>query len=615
MAPLQFWKPGTAGPGSSLDRESEAEGSLLLSLPPPTDSNSQHSSRYIAPPSLTTQRTRLPIYKHREKLLWCVEKYGVMIVVGQTGCGKSTQLPQYLHEAGWAAENRVIACTQPRRVAATSVAARVAEEMGSVLGDEVGYSIRFEDLSSPERTRVKYLTDGMLFRETMVDPLLSRYSIDEAHERGAYTDLLLGLLKKIRKKRPELRIIISSATIDASQDDAIIVSLEGRMYPVETAYLDQPVSNYVEAAVQTVFDIHMKEPKGDILVFLTGREEIEEAAQEIADRAISLPKAAPRILPIPLHGGLSPEEQQAMFAPAPRDTRKVIVATNIAEASVTIEGIKYVVDSGFVKLRTYNPKTGMDVLSVTPCSVASANQRAGRAGRTSAGKCFRLYPSSVMRNGVMPITTPPELVRSDISLYLLQLKALGIDNLVRFDFLSPPPTEMMIRALEFLYSLKALDEEGRLTRPLGMNMAEVPVDPMMAAILLNSEEFQCGEEILTIAAMTSVQNVFILGDGAAGAMGEIERRKFTAEEGSPKWCGNHRLNHKALLRAVSIRQQLKKYLDRFGIKTVSCQGDSKRLRRCLVTGYFKVLVIEEVAALFAGLVTELLAILNRMQHV
>ncbi|KAJ9095801.1 hypothetical protein QFC19_007415 [Naganishia cerealis] len=210
-----------------------------------------------------------------------------------------------------------------------------------------------------------------------------------------------------------------------------------------------------------------------------------------------------------------------------------------------------------------------------------------------------------MRNGVMPITTPPELVRSDISLFLLQLKALGIDNLVRFDFLSPPPTEMMIRALEFLYSLKALDEEGRLTKPLGVNMAEVPVDPMMAAILLNSQEFQCGEEILTIAAMTSVQNVFILGDGAAGAMGEIERRKFTAEEGdhltllnaynafvkygrqSPKWCGNHRLNYKALLRAVSIRQQLKKYLDRFGIKTVSCQGDSKRLRRCLVTGYFK----------------------------
>ncbi|GHJ87867.1 hypothetical protein NliqN6_4269 [Naganishia liquefaciens] len=623
MAPLQFWKPGTAGPGSSLDRESEGEGGLLLSIPPAADPSTQQS-RYTAPPSLTSQRTRLPIYKHREKLLYCVEKYGVVIVVGQTGCGKSTQLPQYLHEAGWSGENHVIACTQPRRVAATSVAARVAEEMGSVLGDEVGYSIRFEDLSNPQRTRVKYLTDGMLFRETMVDPLLSRYSvimIDEAHERGAYTDLLLGLLKKIRRKRPELRIIISSATIDAedfleyfninadsadrSKDDAIIVSLEGRMFPVETAYLEKPISNYVEAAVQTVFDIHMKEPKGDILVFLTGREEIEEAAQEIADRAITMPKAAPRLLPIPLHGGLSPEEQQAMFAPPPRDTRKVVVATNIAEASVTIEGIKYVIDSGFVKLRTYNPRTGMDVLSVTPCSVASANQRAGRAGRTSAGKCFRLYPSSALTSGIMPISTPPELVRSDVSLFLLQLKALGIDNLVRFDFLSPPPTEMMIRALEFLYSLKALDEEGRLTRPLGINMAEVPVDPMMAAILLNSQEFQCGEEILTIAAMTSVQNVFIIGDGAAGAMGEIERRKFTAEEGdhltllnaynafvkygrqSPKWCGTHRLNYKALLRAVSIRQQLKKYLDRFGIKTVSCQGDSTRLRRCLVTGYFK----------------------------
>ena len=203
---------------------------------------------------------------------------------------------------------------------------------------------------------------------------------------------------------------------------------------------------------------------------------------------VSLPKAAPKLLPLPLHATMPPEEQQLIFEAPPRDTRKVIFATNIAEASVTIDGIKYVVDSGFVKLKTYNPRTCMDVLTVTPCSLASANQRAGRAGRTSAGKCYRLYPSSYLPtnnpSSPMPITTPPELTRSDISLYLLQLKALGIDNLAKFDFMSPPPSEMMIRALEFLFCLKAIDEEeGRLTRPMGAQMAEVPLDPMMAAIV------------------------------------------------------------------------------------------------------------------------------------
>ncbi|EIW69555.1 ATP-dependent RNA helicase DDX35 [Tremella mesenterica] len=616
--PPQFWKPGTAAPGSSLDRDTETEGSLLPSLNPQT-----------AHLSLDAQRQRLPIYKHREKLLWCVEKYRVVIVVGQTGCGKSTQIPQYLHEVGWTSQNLVVACTQPRRVAATSVATRVAEEVGSVLGDEVGYSIRFEDLSSPTRTRIKYMTDGMLFRECMTDPLLSRYSVimvDEAHERGAYTDLLLGLLKKIMRKRPELRVIISSATIDAedfyeyfnsnsdhadrSKDDAIIVSLEGRMFPVEVCYLKQPCDDYCAAAVQTVFDIHLREPSGDILVFLTGREEIDSVIQQVTDRLQSLPRAAPQILPLPLYATLPAEEQAIIFEPPPRDTRKVIFSTNIAEASVTIDNIRYIVDSGFVKLKTFNPRTNMDVLTVTPCSLASANQRAGRAGRTSAGKCFRLYPASMLptRNprSPMPLQTPPELTRSDISLYLLQLKALGIDNVAKFDFLSPPSSEMMIRALEFLYCLKAIDDEGRLTRPLGERIAEVPLDPMMAAILLNSAAFKCSEEILTIAAMTSVQDVFIQPSGGMKAtMAELERRKFTAEEGDhltllnaynaftrfgakdKSWCGNHRLNFKALSRAMSIRKQLKKYLERFGIKIQSCEGDVVRLRKCLVTGYFK----------------------------
>ncbi|KAL4069209.1 Zgc:158828 protein [Scleroderma citrinum] len=258
MSSLTFWKPGTVAPGSSLDRATQEEGTLIQSAP----------AQGLL--SIQAQRQNLPIAKHRQKLLHCVEKHGVTIVVGQTGSGKTTQLPQYLLESGWASEGNVIACTQPRRVAATTVATRVAQEVGTILGDEVGYTIRFEDVSDKERTRIRYMTDGMLFRETLVDPLLTRYSvimIDEAHERSLYTDLLLGVLKKIRRKRPALRLIISSATLDArafheyfcantSVDEAVIVSLEGRTYPVEVAYLKEPAADYVSKAVEIVYSIN-----------------------------------------------------------------------------------------------------------------------------------------------------------------------------------------------------------------------------------------------------------------------------------------------------------------------------------------------------------------------
>ncbi|KAF8475013.1 P-loop containing nucleoside triphosphate hydrolase protein [Kalaharituber pfeilii] len=331
----------------------------------------------------------LPIARHRQALLYLVEKYPVTIVVGQTGSGKTTQIPQFLHEAGWTKDGKVIACTQPRRVAATTVAARVAEEMGVRLGEEVGYSIRFEDMTSP-RTVVKYLTDGLLLREVLVDPLLTRYSVimvDEAHERSLSTDVLLGILKKIRRKRKDLRIIVSSATLQAEefvkffvetdeddkkkekdlqqvfkdmkdirvipgiaeekkdltrlnqkQEVARVISLEGRMFPVDIHYLEAPTDDYVEKAVQTVFDIHLKEGDGDILVFLTGREEIETCISAIYERAATMHPTSAKLIPLPLYAGLSTVQQMAVFEPAePANARKVIVSTNIAEASVTID--------------------------------------------------------------------------------------------------------------------------------------------------------------------------------------------------------------------------------------------------------------------------------------
>ncbi|PMD23525.1 P-loop containing nucleoside triphosphate hydrolase protein [Hyaloscypha hepaticicola] len=609
--------------------------------------------------SLHKPASLLPIARHRQNLLYLIETYPVTIVVGQTGSGKTTQLPQYLEQAGWCSDGKVIAVTQPRRVAATTVAVRVADEMGCEVGKEVGYSIRFEDVTSAA-TRIKFLTDGLLLREALVDPLLSRYSVimvDEAHERSLSTDVLLGVLKKIMKRRPELRIIISSATLQAKDflkffmgdevprptseaaltlDDLItqgssgpqdtafggnvgrIISIEGRMYPVNILYLENPAEDYVEKAVQTVFDIHTKEPDGDILVFLTGREEIDTAVQAISERAATLHPRAQKLMSLPLYAGLSTEQQMCVFEPAPENTRKVIFSTNIAEASVTIDGIVYVVDTGFVKLRAYNPLTGIETLTATPVSKASATQRAGRAGRTKPGKCFRLYKESNFQS--LDAATVPEIQRSNLAPVILQLKALGIDNIVRFDFITSPPAELVIRALELLYSLGALDDYAKLTKSLGTRMAELAVEPMMAKTLLSASSFNCLSEMLTIAAMTSLGGSIFFHDGEKKKM-ETARRKFAVEEGDhitllnvyqafvtkgkkeARFCHDNFINFKAMTRAVSIRAQLKRYLERFGMnineslsssstnpnKTPLAVGGpdkSEQIRRCLTTGFF-----------------------------
>ncbi|OAQ98701.1 hypothetical protein LLEC1_03834 [Akanthomyces lecanii] len=589
-------------------------------------------------PALRKPPALLPIAKHKESLLYTIETYAVTIVIGQTGSGKTTQIPQFLEKAGWCNNGKIIGVTQPRRVAATTVALRVADEVRCEVGKEVGYSIRFEDVTS-ESTRIKFLTDGLLIREALVDPLLSRYSVimvDEAHERSISTDVLLGLLKKIRKKRPELRIIISSATLEAeaflrfftSSSEAptdadakdiskvgTVVSLEGRTFPIDLMYLEAPAENYVERAISTVVDIHTQEGKGDVLVFMTGREEIDFAVQTISERAPELEAKYGPLQPMPLYAGLTTEEQMYVFDKPPERTRKVVFSTNIAEASVTIDGIVFVVDSGYVKLRAYNPKTGIESLTAAPISKASASQRAGRAGRTKPGKCFRLYTEQGY-NGLAQ-SNPPEIQRSNLAPTVLQLKALGIDNIVRFDFLSPPPSQLVGKALELLYSLGALDEYAKLTRPLGMRMAELAVEPMMAKTLLSAPSFGCLSEMLTIAAMTSLgSSVWFYHEGERKKM-ESARRKFAAEEGDhitllnayqafitrgkkdAKFCHANHLNFRAMTRAVSIRAQLKRYLERFDIvvdETVSRpspqqQEDSRvskaeAILRCLAAGYF-----------------------------
>lgn len=511
------------------------------------------------------------------------------------------------------------------------MAVRVAEEAGCELGKEVGYSIRFEDVTSAA-TRIKFLTDGLLIREALVDPLLTRYSVimvDEAHERSTSTDILLGLLNKIRRKRPDLRIIISSATLQAKEfldfftksnedkeetkdETGTIVSLEGRTYPIDILYLEQPAEDYVEKATNVVFDIHAQEGEGDILVFLTGREEIDNAIQAVTERMVDIDSRHGPLMPLPLYAGLSSEQQMYVFDKPPEGTRKVVFSTNIAEASVTIDGIVFVLDSGFVKLRAYDPRTGIESLTATPVSKAAASQRAGRAGRTRPGKCFRLYTEQSHQS--LPDANTPELQRSNLAPVILQLKALGIDNIVRFNFLSPPPAELMSKGLELLYALGALDEYAKLTRPLGSRMAELAVEPMMAKTLLSAPSFGCLSEILTIAAMTSLGgSVWFHHEGEKKKM-ETSRRKFAVEEGDhltllnayqafvtrgkkeAKFCHDNHLNYKSMSKAVSIRAQLKRYLERFSInvdETLAGQasvGDNtkkaEQIRRCLTSGFF-----------------------------
>jgi ATP-dependent RNA helicase DDX35 len=438
------------------------------------------------------------------------------------------------------------------------------------------------------------------------------------------SDILLGLLKKIKKKRPELRIIVSSATLQAgtfvdffSEDDESdsgcrVVSLEGRAYPVDVLYLETPTDDYVEKAVETAFNIHTQEADGDILIFLTGREEIDRATQLLSERAAKLHPKAQALQPLPLFAGLTTEEQMYVFEPAANNTRKVILSTNIAEASVTIDGIVYVIDTGFVKLRAYNPSSGIETLTPVPISKASAIQRAGRAGRTKPGKCFRLYTEASYH--ALAQTTIPEIQRSDLAPVVLQLKALGIDNIVRFNFLTPPPSSLVIRALELLYSLGAVDDYAKLTKPLGTRMAELAVEPMMAKVLLSAPSFQCLSEVLSIAAMTSLQgSVWFHHEGEKKAM-ESSRRKFAVEEGDhltllnayqayvskgrkdAKWCRDNHLNHKSMVRAVSIRTQLKRYLERLGVEVdeslvsngsrASDANKAEQIRKCLTAGYF-----------------------------
>lgn len=567
--------------------------------------NSQGSSTFSRTKTLREQRQYLPAFACRDELLRVVRENQVVVVIGETGSGKTTQLCQFLHEDGYT-QYGMIGCTQPRRVAAMSVAKRVSEEMECQLGSTVGYSIRFEDCTSKD-TKIKYMTDGVMLRESLTERDLDRYSaiiLDEAHERSLSTDVLMGLLKKVLTRRRDLKLIVTSATMNAEGfakffGAAPIYTIPGRTFPVDVLYSKTPCEDYVESTVKQILTIHLSQGKGDILAFMTGQEDIEVTCEVAKERLGQIDGAAP-LLMLPIYSQMPADLQARIFEPSEKGERKCVVATNIAETSLTVDGIMFVVDSGFSKLKLYNPKVGMDSLQITPISQANASQRSGRAGRTGSGIAYRLYTEVAFFNEMFP-STIPEIQRTNLANTVLLLKSLGVKNLLEFDFMDPPPQDNIITSMYQLWVLGALDNVGNLTS-LGQKMSEFPMEPSLAKILIMSTEYGCSEEMLTIVSMLSVPTVFYRPKERQEESDTARERFYVAESDhltllhvysqwknngfKDSWCSRHFLHAKLLRKAREVRAQLEDILRTQKLPIVSSGTDWDIIRKCITSGYF-----------------------------
>jgi len=561
-------------------------------------------SEFAKTRTIDQQRKSLPVFGVREELLDLLREHQVLVCVGETGSGKTTQITQYLYEAGYTV-NGQIGCTQPRRVAAVSVAKRVADEMGCELGTKVGYSIRFEDCTN-DTTIVKYMTDGVLLRETLFEPDLDRYCaviMDEAHERSLNTDVLFGVLRSVVARRHDFKLIITSATMDSEKFATFfghvpVFNIPGRTFPVDTLYARTTAQDYVDAAVQQAIAIHVGQGTGDVLIFMTGQEDIEATCVLLADRVSQVGEDVPPLMILPIYSQLPSDMQAKIFESS--DKRKVIVATNIAETSLTVDGIKFVIDTGYCKLKIYNPKMGMDSLQVTPISQANANQRRGRAGRTGPGACWRLYTESAYISEMLTMTIP-EIQRTNLSNVVLLLKSMGIKDLLSFGFMDPPPQETILNSLFQLWMLGALDNLGDITA-VGSKMAQFPLDPPLSKMLLVGEEIGCSSEVMTVVSMLSVPSIFFRPKDRAEES-DAAREKFFVPESdhltllnvfqqwgangySNKWCTEHFVHQKSLKKVREVRGQMEEIMDQQKLQINSVGTDWDVVRKAICAGYF-----------------------------
>lgn len=568
------------------------------------------------------QRLTLPAYQHRSELLKIINENQVSIIIGQTGSGKTTQLPQIIYESlanpNSTEKNdiKMIGITQPRRVAATSIAARVAQETDTKLGSLVGYAVRFEDETS-QQTKIKYMTDGILLREMTQDPDLSKYGciiMDEAHERSLNTDILLGLMRLLLQRRGDLKLIITSATMEQGKftrffGDAPVYIIPGRTFPVDVKYADYCCDDYVESAVKEVLKVHLGNDidSGDVLVFMTGQEDIETCCQLIQEKINMLDtdvndeedKVKPLEI-LPIYSSLPPERQSLIFRPRRKGHRKCIIATNIAETSLTVDGIIYVIDCGFAKVKVYNPSIGLESLAITPISAANAKQRAGRAGRTAPGTCIKLYTESAEENEMYQ-SSIPEIQRTNLSNTLLLLKSLGINDILKFPFLDPPPRQSIIASLYELWSLEALDNFGNLTT-LGRKMTSFPLTPPLSKLLILSSQRGCSQEMVIIVSMLSLPSPY-LRPTQRQKEADLARERFLVPESdhmsllnvyqswlhhkkSMQWCRLNFLNHRTLVKAEEIKNQLEQIMASARLSLVSTGSDWTILRECIAASYY-----------------------------
>lgn len=531
----------------------------------------------------------LPIESHRDKILEALKNHQVVVVVGETGSGKTTRIPVFLHEAGFA-NNGIIGITEPRRIAATSVARYVAAELGSFLGGLVGYQVRFDSQTQRE-TAVKFMTDGILLREFQTDPDLRKYSVimvDEAHERSQNIDFTLGLLKDLLKRRPDLRVVVASATIDTEKfsryfGGAPVIEVSGRVYPVEIRYWEKEIpfggwdrftmELMVEAVAEKVAEIHKTMTPGDVLVFMTGKDDITMVIEKLEAMKLD------NIVLLPVYGGLSTEEQVRIFDSFP-GKRKVVVATNIAETSITIDNVAYVVDCGMIKQACFHPETGIKSLDLVRHSRAGCDQRKGRAGRTRSGVCFRMYPE--MDFADRPAYTEPEIRRVSIAGVVLAMEDIGIARVESFDFIDPPDPKAFREAYQTLIALGAIVQGKKGLTGIGKQMASLPLEPRIARMVIEAQKHGCVKQIATIASFLSVQHIFMRPKGKEFEADMAHRRfkvgnsdltsflliwKGYEESGfSGSWCYQNCLNAKSLSEVAKIREQLFAVLQENGIE-------------------------------------------------
>ncbi|CAL9174287.1 unnamed protein product [Musa hybrid cultivar] len=605
--PSEFWIVEVA-------MEEKEKGEAVAANPV---TGSPFSRRYH---KLLERRKKLPVWGQRSKFLDALAKRRVVVVAAPPGSGKSTQIPQFVIEAGYASEGKQIACTQPRRLVATALSRRVAQEMDVKLGEEVGYSVLFEDCTGP-KTILKYLTDGLLLREAMSDQFLESYMViilDEVHLRTLATDILLAYFKNMFKTKAhcDLKLVVMSTQFEAKKfrdyfKDAQIVQPLPALHPVQITYVKEPVRDLVEAAVEKVIHILVSESSGDIIVFLTGLEEIERCCWRLGKLILDLGDKIGPVKVVPLHSVMPVDMQNKVFKAAPPPTRKggplgrrVIVSTEITESSLSIDGIVYAIDCGYTKQKVYNADLQVESLLVLPISRASAQRRSGCARRSAPGKCFRLYSQDFF-NRVQPQDSP-EILRANLAGTVLQFRKLGFDNLLHLDLMDPPPAETVMRAVETLKCLGALDDEGSLTH-LGELMSEFPLDPQMSKMIVDSPKFCCSNEILSIAAMLSVPNCFLrpmenleAADEAKATFNHIHGdhlsllnvyRAYKLSNGdSTWWCKRNFINQTVLRSADNVRGHLVSIMHKLDLNLCSTDfsssDDYDNVRKGLLAGYF-----------------------------